>query len=140
MQREMIAIIRLAPGEVGFYDDLTAIHLTRAKPERAIFAGMNTKNLRKGVRYGRILLVSGSLSPKTKAKEVAKTPFKPPAKTQENKAKRQEAIDKALFEKGSCEIVIDPPLTKKEIEQAKAPEKPEKKSTKPKKKSEEKDS
>lgn len=119
MRKEVIAIIRLAPGEVGFYDELTGIHLTRARPERPIFSGMNTKNLRKGVRYGRLQLVSGSLAPKTKTKEPAAAPKKKAAgKKEQVKAKKQEAVDKAIFEQGSGEITISPKLTEEEIQKA----------------------
>ena len=117
---EVIAIVRLAPGEVGFYDELTGIHFTRAKPERPIYAGMNTKNLRTGVKYGRLQLVSGTLSTKTKKKEVPanRVSRKPTPKKQESQAKKQEAVEKAAFEKGSGEITIEPKLTKEEIQAA----------------------
>ena len=38
---EQIAVIRLAPGQVGYYDELSRIHLTIGNPERAIYAGTN---------------------------------------------------------------------------------------------------
>ena len=58
-----IGLVRLAPGEVGFYDELTRIHLTISKPQREILSGMNTTNIKRSVQSGRLLLVSGSLDP-----------------------------------------------------------------------------
>lgn len=58
---KVLGKIRLAPGEVGFYDELTRIHLTIANPERHVLAGMNTTNIKRAVRSGRLLLASGSL-------------------------------------------------------------------------------
>ena len=58
---EQIAVIRLAPGQVGYYDELSRIHLTIGNPERAIYAGTNCSQLRKSVKSGRLRLISGSL-------------------------------------------------------------------------------
>ena len=74
--REIIATIRLAPGEVGFYDEYTGIHLTVSKPEAAVFSGMNLAQLRTSVKSGRLLLKSGSLSAPAKPVEM---PAKPEA-------------------------------------------------------------
>lgn len=60
-----IAVVRLAPGQVGFYDDLTRIHLTIAKPVEAVYSHMNTEKLKRAVAYRRIILVSGTLDPET---------------------------------------------------------------------------
>ena len=51
---EQIAVIRLAPGQVGYYDELSRIHLTIGNPERAIYAGTNCSQLRKSVKSGEI--------------------------------------------------------------------------------------
>ena len=58
---EQIAVIRLAPGQVGYYDELSRIHLTIGNPERAVYAGTNCSQLRKSVKSGRLRLISGSL-------------------------------------------------------------------------------
>lgn len=57
----ILGIIRLAPGRAAFYDDLTNIHLTPMKPEANVYQGMNTSKLKRGVAYGTIRLVSGTL-------------------------------------------------------------------------------
>lgn len=57
----IIATIRLAPGEVGYYDELTKIYLTMSQPKANIYAYMNTSNILRSIRAKTIILVSGSL-------------------------------------------------------------------------------
>lgn len=59
----IIATIRLMPGQVGFYDPLSQIHLTIGMPQRDVYAGTNVTQLRKSVKSGRLQLVSGSFGP-----------------------------------------------------------------------------
>lgn len=98
----IIAVIRLARGEVGYYDELTNIHLTIANNTHNVLAGMNTTNLQKGVRSGRLNLVTGSLVPATKLKDgkddVAKSKEAAIKKAEEAKAK-VEAETKAKAKK-----------------------------------------
>lgn len=61
----ILGIVRLSQGEVGYYDDITRTHLTIASPEATVFEGMNTTNLKRAVKSGRIKLVSGSLESET---------------------------------------------------------------------------
>lgn len=56
------AIVRLAPGQVGFYDELTGIHLTIRKPQGEIKEGLNVSGIKTSVASGRLILVAGSLS------------------------------------------------------------------------------
>lgn len=55
------AIIKLATGNVGFYDNLTRIHLTIASPTAKVLKGMNVTNLENGVRCKTIEVLEGSL-------------------------------------------------------------------------------
>lgn len=57
-----IAKIRLALGNVGFYDSLTGVRLTKADPEGTIYSGKNTANIKKAIREGKVVLKEGSLS------------------------------------------------------------------------------
>ena len=57
-----IAKIRLALGNVGFYDSLTGIRLTKAAPEAIVYSGKNTANIKKAIREGKVVLKEGSLS------------------------------------------------------------------------------
>ena len=63
MSKEIIATVRLQPGEVGYYDELSRIHLTVGNPQANIYAGMNCSQLRRSVQSGRLRLVSGSFGP-----------------------------------------------------------------------------
>ena len=130
---QAIAKIRLARGEVGFYDDLTGIHLTRAKPDRYIYENMNTKNIRRGIKFGRLELVSGTLSKKKQEEEKAEKAPKKTSKKETQKEKEQEAIQKASFEKGSGEISIEPDLSSKDIEDLKQGKRDDSKKTSSKK-------
>ena len=78
----VIAEIRLAPGEVGYYDDYSRIYLNASRPTAKIYAGMNTTQIRRSIRSGRLILISGSLSaPAPAAKpEPVKKPAPAPAK------------------------------------------------------------
>lgn len=60
--RKVIAEIKLAPGQVGFYDPLTNIHLTITHPFGTVYSGMNTTNLIRSVKSKRLILLSGSLA------------------------------------------------------------------------------
>src|SRR5690606_7590404 len=86
MKKELLGTIRLAPGEVGYFDELTRIHLTIARPTAHIYAGMNTTNIKKSVRSGGLLLVSGTLEPKADVDE-AKIETKATKKAEEKVAK-----------------------------------------------------
>lgn len=61
--RNKIAELRLAPGQVGFYDELTNIHLTLTKPYANVYQGMNTSGLQRSVNSKRLILTWGSLKP-----------------------------------------------------------------------------
>lgn len=58
---DIIATIKLALGEVGFYDPLSGIHLSIGNPIAYVRAGVNTSQLQSSVRSGRLVLVEGSL-------------------------------------------------------------------------------
>lgn len=59
--KKVIARVKLNPGQGGYFDPITRIHLTHGDPERDVYAGMNTEGLRQAIRNKRISLVSGSL-------------------------------------------------------------------------------
>ncbi|MGG2085382.1 hypothetical protein [Lysinibacillus pakistanensis] len=58
---QVIGKVGLSKGRVGYFDELTRIHLTISKPEASVLAGMNTANLKRAIRTGILRLVSGSL-------------------------------------------------------------------------------
>ena len=57
-----IAKIRLAQGNVGFYDSLTNIRLTKAAPEAIVYSESNIANIKKAIKEGKVVLKEGSLS------------------------------------------------------------------------------
>lgn len=59
--KEVIATIKLAPGRVGFYDELSRIHLTLGMPSATVYSGTNCARLRRAVRDGVIRLIDGTL-------------------------------------------------------------------------------
>lgn len=59
--KQVIARIKLNPGQGGFFDPVTRIHLTHGDPVKDVYAGMNTEGLKAAVRSKRISLISGSL-------------------------------------------------------------------------------
>ncbi|WP_025115892.1 hypothetical protein [Lysinibacillus fusiformis] len=58
---QVIGKVGLSKGRVGYFDELTRIHLTISKPEAFVLVGMNTANLKRAIRSGILRLVTGSL-------------------------------------------------------------------------------
>ena len=71
MLNNVIGVIKLAPGEVGFYDEFTRIHLTIGNAIANVVAGMNTTNIKRAVASGRVILLSGMLEFQPKKVEPA---------------------------------------------------------------------
>lgn len=59
--KQEIARIKLNPGQGGYFDPITRIHLTHGDPIKVVYAGMNTTGLKAAVRSKRISIISGSL-------------------------------------------------------------------------------
>lgn len=72
--REIIATIKLAPGQVGYYDEYSKIHLTIAHPETTIYSGTNCAQIRRSIKAGRIILTSGTLGTEIAPVRIVKTP------------------------------------------------------------------
>lgn len=72
MTRKAIAVISLAPGEIGYYDDYSRIYLSNSNPKATIYSGTNLYQIRKSIKSGRLKVVEGSLveSETIKTKEV----------------------------------------------------------------------
>lgn len=117
------AIIKLATGNVGFYDNLTRIHLTIASPIAKVLKGMNTTNLENGVRCKTIEVIEGSLYDAIDVPEEEVKPV-PPV---EEPPKKEELPEKE-------ESTEEEPVVKEEVEES-VTEQPEKEeeATEPKK-------
>ena len=104
MGKTPIAKIRLAAGQVGYYDDYSRIYLSTANPEAIIYAGTNMYQIKKSIKSGRLKLVSGSLtSEQTKTKK-AQQPKKDEKKVVEQKVEQKSAI----VEEVKVEEVVQP--------------------------------
>ena len=57
----IVARIKLASGENGYYDEKTDIYLNWAHPEADVPEGKDLSNLRRSVKYHRIVVTEGSL-------------------------------------------------------------------------------
>lgn len=64
--RAPIAKIRINAGNPGWYDPLTNIHLTITRPEAIVYEGSNITNIKKGISFGLVHVIEGSLE-ETKA-------------------------------------------------------------------------
>lgn len=123
--RSVLAKIRLATGNVGWYDPLTNIHLTIQRPEALVYEGQNTSNLKQGVMYKTITVVDGSLTEPsntvtpTKIKTIVEKPMV-----------KQEEVAPLITDKKLEEVKIED-ATPEEI--APVEEKPKKKTTRKKK-------
>ena len=110
----IIGIIRLAKGQVGYYDEKTNIHLTLSNPVAQVYDIMNTENLKKSIRYKTIELVSGSLDISHNKKEeekIIEEQIKKAIKASEKPKK--EKIEEPIEEK--IEIEIKEKENKKEV-------------------------
>jgi hypothetical protein len=102
-----IAEVRLAPGEVGYYDDYSRIYLNTSRTNADIFEDTNIKQIRKSVRSGRLRLVSGSLDPQPqKVVETTKTQKVTP------EVKKEEPVKKQVEKK----VVVEELVAEKEPE------------------------
>ena len=83
-KKTVIAEVRLAPGEVGYYDDYSHIYLNINRPSALIYSGTNCTQLKRSVKSGRLRLISGGFDviPEEK-KEVIKVNTSKAEKTEE---------------------------------------------------------
>lgn len=59
--RKAIAKIKLAPGNVAWYDPLSNVYLTLTSPEAFIYDDDNIYNIKNGIRHNCVLLKEGIL-------------------------------------------------------------------------------
>ena len=98
--RKPIAKIRIAAGNPGWYDSLTNIHLTIARPTAFVYEGQNVTNIKKGIRYRLISLIEGDLEPISS--EIKETPeveevrdvIETPVVKEQQQPKKQKVVKK----------------------------------------------
>lgn len=123
--KEKIAEIKLSPGQVGFYDELTNIHLTIASPFGQVYRGMNTSRIKASVASKKLILLSGTLSldeviaNEMKSAEAVEAPVAVEAKETE------ESIAVEVIEETVAVKVIEETVADEVIEEAKASEETE---------------
>ena len=74
MNENVIARIKLTAGQIGYFDDLTQIYLTRQNPVADVLAGMNCTTLVNAVRAGKICVIEGSITQNSRVKHIFKLP------------------------------------------------------------------
>lgn len=72
--KNVIARVKLNIGQVGYFDDLTQIYLTRQNPYADVIAGMNCTTLVNAVKAGKICVVEGSIHQNSIVKKLFKLP------------------------------------------------------------------
>lgn len=72
--KNVIARVKLNLGQVGYFDDLTQIYLTRQNPYADVIAGMNCTTLVNAVKAGKICVVEGSIQQNSIVKKLFKLP------------------------------------------------------------------
>ena len=96
--RKPIANIRIAAGNPGWYDSLTNIHLTIARPTAFVYEGQNVTNIKKGIRYRLVSLIEGDLEPisseikETPKDEEVRDVIETPVVKEEQQQEQQEVV------------------------------------------------
>lgn len=78
--RIQIAQIKMKPGNVGWYDPLSKISLSIGSPVGTVYSDMNLQTIKRGIKFGTIELLSGSLEEELVTQENV---FIEPAKIEE---------------------------------------------------------
>lgn len=122
----IIATVRLAPGRVGYFDELTRTHLTIKAPEKDIHDTMDTTGLKRAVKSGAILLVSGSLDlPEAASQPYVEVPIVKPVEAKQTKTVEEKDIESQVVAK-ETKIVeekdIEPQVVAEETKAEVAPE------------------
>ena len=111
MARQAIAVIALAPGEIGYYDDYSRIYLSNESPKAVIYAGTNLFQIRKSIASGRLRLIQGSLSGEADAENTKTAEVKPviaPEPVKEEVKVEPEPIAEASKEEEKAEVESRP--------------------------------
>ena len=143
----IIAKVRIAPGEIGYYDEVSGVHLNQSNPIAEIKAGTNCSVLRRSVKCRRLILLEGSLGrprtlfeilhPSKSHQEMVITPVKEEPKVDTRKVSVLEVTKDEKAAKDVEESKVKVSAAKEEVvEEAAekvAEEKPKKKNTRKKK-------
>ena len=119
MSNTIIAQVKLASGEVGYYDDYSRLYLTISNPIGVIYSGMNLTQIKHSVKSGRLKLISGSLYGEATKPVKVETPVKTePVKPVEEPKKEEPVVEevKPVDEVKTAEEVVEPtPVVEEEV-------------------------
>ena len=59
----LIARVKLAPGEIGYYDQLSNVHLTLSNPIGEVYDDCNYSRIKKAIANNQLILIEGTLAP-----------------------------------------------------------------------------
>ena len=93
-----IAKITLAPGQIGFHDELTGITLTVGHPQADIHAGMNTHYIKQAIKDNKITLLYGSLTLRQEQTAVCSRPVIIPIQKEVIKESKKEPIKESVVD------------------------------------------
>lgn len=115
----IIATVRLAPGRVGYFDELTRTHLTIKAPEKDIHDTMDTTGLKRAVKSGAILLVSGSLDlPEAASQPYVEVPIVKPVEAKQTKTVEEKDIEsQVVAEETKAEVAPETVETAVEVDE-----------------------
>lgn len=102
-----IATVRLAPGVVGYYDELSRIHLTLSHPSTHIYDYMDTTKLQHSVACGTLKLVDGFLVREETSFEKVETPVIPEVDEKIEEIEPKEEIKEEVVEEIVPEEVVE---------------------------------
>ena len=113
MSNTIIAQVKLASGEVGYYDDYSRLYLTISNPIGVIYSGMNLTQIKHSVKSGRLKLISGSLYGDATKPVKVETPVKTePVKPVEEHKKEEPVVEEV---KPVEEVVEPTPVVEEEV-------------------------
>ena len=113
MSNTIIAQVKLASGEVGYYDDYSRLYLTISNPIGVIYSGMNLTQIKHSVKSGRLKLISGSLYGEATKPVKVETPVKTePVKPVEEPKKEESVVEEV---KPTEEVVEPTPVVEEEV-------------------------
>ena len=107
-KKTVIAEVRLAPGEVGYYDDYSHIYLNINRPSALIYSGTNCTQLKRSVKSGRLRLIRGGF-------DVIPEEKKEVIKVNASKAEKTEETDKEVIPEIIPEPVKEEPVVVEEV-------------------------
>ena len=129
MQKRIpIAIIKLTPGEAGYYDEYSRIYLSSTRPDAVIYSGTNCTQIKRSIKSGRLRLVSGGFDkPVTEpiveqqAPVITEEVKEAPVQEEEVKTKEEVAPTIDTEEQAPEEVKEEVPVQEEEVKAEETP-------------------